>query len=205
MRVLVVVAAATGLFALGLFGFGHLLGAWDSPAEAGGGKNGNPTATDRGTVASPADQDKDRKATHKRRSTGEQVPPSVARRVDRLCLSAREDALSLMNMAPPTNAQQLKALFARLRQLNRDYNDAILRVLRWHGADARFHTLRRLFQRDEKLFDQLVWAIGEIDSSAGRAVFESRLDSLRGLAARQTVILEELGTRACDNTLAPTS
>ena len=204
MRVLAVVAAAIGLFAVGLVGFGHLLEAWDPPAGAGAARNGNHTATERGTTSTNTDEQEDQQATQQRRSARERVPAAVARRVDLLCRSAREDALSLVDLAPPTNAKRLEALFVRLRQLNRNYNAAILRILGKHGAHARFRTLRRLFHRDEKLFDQLVGAIADIDSAAGRAVFESRLESLRLLAARQTAILEELGTQACDTALTHT-
>ena len=129
MRVLAVVAAAIGLFAVGLVGFGHLLEAWDPPAGVGAARNGNHTATERGTTSTNTDEQEDQQATQQRRSARERVPAAVARRVDLLCRSAREDALSLVDLAPPTNAKRLEALFVRLRQLNRNYNAAILRIL----------------------------------------------------------------------------
>jgi hypothetical protein len=206
MRVLVLVAAAIGVFALALFAFGHFLGAWSSPAGAGTARNANTTAADRETTVPNADEQADRNTTRKRGSASKQVRPAVARRVDRLCRSARKDALSLINMAPPpTSTKRLEWLFARIRHLNRDYNDAILGALGRKRADGRVRTLSRLFRRDEILFDQLVRAIPEIDSAAGRSLVETRLQRLRLLATRQTVILEELGTQACDTALMPTS
>ena len=192
-----------GLMAAAIFGFGKAIGAWDEPAAAG--PETALTTAEQPTV--PLDGRDDPSAessggSQKGADDGgparESLPASVVRRLDKVCRLAQEDALAIAAQMQPTSREHLRRLFEHLGKLNETYNGAALAVLRRHADDRRVRTLARLFERDERLVDQLVAGIASVDSPAGLARLRGRLQELRRLGARESRVLGALGAHTCE-------
>jgi len=195
--------AALGLMAAALFGFGQLLGAWDAPASAGP-ETATTTAEEptaplekpegepEKTSGSPRQGENDGRASRP------DLPASVVRKLDTVCRRARTDALAIAAQGRPTTKMRLRQLFEQLGALNETYNRAALEALGSYADDPRARTLARLFNRDERLLDDLVAAISSLESPAGRARFEQGLEELRRVGIREERVLAALGVRSCE-------
>jgi hypothetical protein len=201
----VVALAILGLLAAALFGFGQLLGAWDVPASA-----------EPATAPAPAREptvpleQRERKRSQKpegrrhgeddRRLGRKGLPASVVRRLNTLCRRARVDALTIAAQSRPTNKKRMRRFFEQLGELNEAYNSAALEAFGRYADHPRARALARLFARDEWLLDDLLAGIAALESPAGRARFERRLEELRRVGIREAQALAALGAHACDTT-----
>ena len=199
----VLALALLGFLAAALFGFGQLLGAWDMPASA------EPATAPAKEPTVPLEQ-RERKRSQKPegrrhaesdRSPGRKgLPASVVRRLNTLCRRARVDALAIAAQSRPTNKKRMRRLFEQLGELNAAYNGAALEALGRYADDPRARALARLFARDEWLLDDVLAGIAALESPAGRARFERRLEELRRVGIREAQALAALGAHACDTT-----
>jgi hypothetical protein len=191
----VLVLVALGLMGAALFGVGQVLGAWDEPAAAP--PRSGATTAEEPTVSLEEPEGEQEKTSGDRQRTGD-LPASVVRRLDRVCRLAQEDALAIAARMQPTSREHLRRLFEQLGELNETYNGAALAVLRRHADDRRVRTLARLFERDERLVDELVAGIASVNSPAGLARLRGRLQELRRLGARESRVLGALGAHTCE-------
>jgi hypothetical protein len=199
----VLALALLGFLAAALFGFGQLLGAWDMPASA------EPATAPAKEPTVPLEQ-RERKRSQKPegrrhaesdRNPGRKgLPASVVRRLNTLCRRARVDALAIAAQSRPTNKKRMRRLFEQLGELNAAYNGAALEALGRYADDPRARALARLFARDERLLDDLLAGIAALETPAGRARFERRLEELRRVGNREAQALAALGAHACDTT-----
>lgn len=199
----VLALALLGFLAAALFGFGQLLGAWDMPASA------EPATAPAKEPTVPLEQ-RERKRSQKPegrrhaesdRSPGRKgLPASVVRRLNTLCRRARVDALAIAAQSRPTNKKRMRRLFEQLGELNAAYNGAALEAFGRYADDPRARALARLFARDERLLDELLAGIAALETPAGRARFERRLEELRRVGNREAQALAALGAHACDTT-----
>ena len=115
--------ATLGLLAAALFGFGQLLGAWDTPTPTGP-ETASAPAKDRTVVLDERERTRSRKPGGRRQGNDEGrlgrtgLPASVARRLDAVCRRARVDALAIAARARPTNKKRMRQLFEQLGELN---------------------------------------------------------------------------------------
>ena len=199
----VLALALLGFLAPALFGFGQLLGAWDMPASA------EPATAPAKEPTVPLEQ-RERKRSQKPegrrhaesdRSPGRKgLPASVVRRLNTLCRRARGDALAIAAQARPTNKKRMRRLFEQLGELNKAYNSAALEAFGRYADHPRARALAHLFARDEWLLDDLLAGIAALETPAGRARFERRLEELRRVGNREAQALAALGAHACDTT-----
>ena len=199
----VLALALLGFLAAALFGFGQLLGAWDMPASA------EPATAPAKEPTVPLEQ-RERKRSQKPegrrhaesdRNPGRKgLPASVVRRLNTLCRRARVDALAIAAQSRPTNKKRMRRLFEQLGELNAAYNGAALEAFDRYADDPRARALARLFARDERLLDELLAGIAALETPAGRARFERRLEELRRVGNREAQALAALGAHACDTT-----
>jgi len=199
----VLALALLGFLAAALFGFGQLLGAWDMPASA------EPATAPAKEPTVPLEQ-RERKRSQKPegrrhaesdRSPGRKgLPASVVRRLNTLCRRARVDALAIAAQSRPTNKKRMRRLFEQLGELNAAYNGAALEAFGRYADHPRARALARLFARDERLLDELLAGIAALETPAGRARFERRLEELRRVGNREAQALAALGAHACDTT-----
>ena len=188
---------ALGLMGAAFFGVGQVLGAWDEPAAAPP-PSGTTTAEEQTvSLEEPEPEQEKKKTSDDRQRTGD-LPASVVRRLDKVCRLAQEDALAIAAQMQPTSREHLRRLFEQLGELNETYNGAALAVLRRHADDRRVRTLARLFERDERLVDELVAGIASVNSPAGLARLRGRLQELRRLGARESRVLGALGAHTCE-------
>lgn len=187
---------ALGLMGAALFGLGQVLGAWDEPAAAPP-PSGTTTAEEQTVSLEEPEPEQEKKTSDDRQRTGD-LPASVVRRLDKVCRLAQEDALAIAAQMQPTSREHLRRLFEQLGELNETYNGAALAVLRRHADDRRVRTLARLFERDERLVDELVAGIASVNSPAGLARLRGRLQELRRLGARESRVLGALGAHTCE-------
>jgi hypothetical protein len=190
------VLVALGLMGAALFGVGQVLGAWDEPAAAPP-PSGATTAEEQTVSLEEPEPEQEKKTSDDRQRTGD-LPASVVRRLDKVCRLAQEDALAIAAQMQPTSREHLRRLFEQLGELNETYNGAALAVLRRHADDRRVRTLARLFERDERLVDELVAGIASVNSPAGLARLRGRLQELRRLGARESRVLGALGAHTCE-------
>jgi hypothetical protein len=192
--------AVVGLMAAALFGFGQLLGAWDTPASAG--PEAATTTTEPTTP--PEEQGKESGGAGQGQDDGRagrtDLPALVLRKLDAVCRRARTDALAIVAQGRPTTKARVRRLFEQLGALNTGYNREALEALGGHADDPRVRTLTRLFRRDERLVDDLLAAIPALESRAGQARFERGLEELRRVGDREERVLAALGARSCDST-----
>ena len=94
----------------------------------------------------------------------------------------------------------MRRLFEQLGELNEAYNSAALGAFGRYADHPRARALARLFARDEWLLDDLLAGIAALESPAGRARFERRLEELRRVGIREAQALAALGAHACDTT-----
>ena len=198
--------AILGLLAAALFGFGQLLGAWDTPAPTGP-ETASAPANDRTVPLDERERTRSRKPGSRRQGNDDGrlgqtgLPASVVRRLDAVCRRARVDALAIAARGRPTSKKRMRQLFEQLGELNESYNSAALEAFGRYADHPRARTLARLFGRDERLFDDLLAGIAALESPAGRARFERRLEELRRAGIREAEILGALGARSCETTL----
>jgi hypothetical protein len=189
------VLAVLGLMAAAFFGVGKVLGAWDAPEAAPPSSATTAGEEPTASVEQP-EPDADASSPGGRKRTG--LPVSVVRKVDALCRRASADALAIAAKGRPTTKQGVRRLFGALDELNETYNRAALRALSGQAKDRRVRTLARLFDRDERLLDDLVATIAVLETPAGQARFEQGLAELQRVGKREERVLAKLGVRSCD-------
>jgi hypothetical protein len=186
--------AVLGLVAAAVLGAGKVLGAWDAPASP---PSASAPATTEPSV-SVEEPGSRHETTSEGRERSEDLPAAVVRKLDALCRSASADALAVAAKGRPTTKRGVRRLFEQLDALNESYNRAALEALGGQADDPRVRTLARLFERDERLLDELVATIAVLETPAGQARFTQDLEELGRVGKHEERVLAALGVRSCD-------